>query len=96
MADSPSIDSPLPKLKLKFSTKTSESDKNVTGFSERAERRAAKQVQLKKRKTPLSVALEKILITIIQKDTYGFFLRPVDPKLVPDYHVIIKNPMDLG
>eukprot|EP00842_Homolaphlyctis_polyrhiza_P000427 jgi/Hompol1/1385/HPOL_000056-RA len=33
---------------------------------------------------------------IKQKDSYGFFLAPVDPKLVPDYLSIIKEPMDFG
>jgi hypothetical protein len=31
-----------------------------------------------------------------RKDAYGFFLKPVDTTLVPDYLSVIKNPMDFG
>ncbi|GAA5801559.1 hypothetical protein HPULCUR_007007 [Helicostylum pulchrum] len=38
----------------------------------------------------------KLLDTVQKKDAYGFFLEPVNPKLVPDYLKIIKNPMDFS
>lgn len=31
-----------------------------------------------------------------RRDAYGFFLEPVDPKLVPDYLKVIKVPMDFS
>lgn len=33
---------------------------------------------------------------MFRRDAYGFFLEPVDPKLVPDYLKIIKVPMDFS
>lgn len=50
----------------------------------------------RKRKIGMSECFMKILGLIIPKDNYGFFLQPVDTKLVPDYTRIIKTPMDLG
>jgi bromodomain-containing factor 1 len=42
-------------------------------------------------------ACSKILKTLKKnKRDVGPFLVPVDPKLVPDYHKVIKHPMDLG
>lgn len=32
----------------------------------------------------------------VRKDDYAFFLKPVDPRLVPGYAEIIQRPMDLG
>jgi hypothetical protein len=31
-----------------------------------------------------------------RRDAYGFFLEPVNPKLVPDYLKVIKSPMDFS
>lgn len=43
---------------------------------------------------------KKLLLFILdrlqKKDTYGVFSEPVDPKELPDYHDIIKHPMDFG
>ncbi|KAA0064646.1 Bromodomain domain-containing protein [Cucumis melo var. makuwa] len=43
---------------------------------------------------------KKLLIFILdrlqKKDTHGVFSEPVDPNDLPDYHVIIQNPMDFG
>lgn len=38
----------------------------------------------------------KWLINPLRKDDYAFFLKPVDPKLVPGYGDVIQQPMDLG
>ncbi|KAK8936740.1 Transcription factor GTE10 [Platanthera zijinensis] len=38
--------------------------------------------------------LEFILDRLQKKDTYGVFSGPVDPDELPDYHDIIKHPMD--
>ncbi|WZZ69238.1 bromodomain-containing protein 9 [Brassica napus] len=35
-----------------------------------------------------------ILDRVQKKDTYGVYSDPVDPEELPDYHEIIKNPMD--
>ncbi|KAJ2992761.1 Bromodomain containing protein 7 [Globomyces sp. JEL0801] len=50
----------------------------------------------KRKKTSLSTCLGKLIAILQQKDTYGFFLAPVDQTLVTDYSAIVKNPMDLG
>ncbi|KAI4390018.1 hypothetical protein MLD38_002175 [Melastoma candidum] len=43
---------------------------------------------------------KKLLVFILdrlqKKDTYGVFSEPVDPEELPDYHDIIKHPMDFG
>lgn len=44
----------------------------------------------------LSDALPKIMLKMRNKDTYGFFLVPVDTSIVTDYLDVIKTPMDLG
>ncbi|XP_072987912.1 uncharacterized protein [Typha latifolia] len=40
--------------------------------------------------------LEFILDRLQKKDTYKVFAEPVDPDELPDYHEIIKHPMDFG
>ncbi|CAO2813888.1 unnamed protein product [Amaranthus hypochondriacus] len=37
-----------------------------------------------------------ILDRLQKKDTYGVFAEPVDPEELPDYHEVIKNPMDFS
>nr|CAB3457784.1 unnamed protein product [Digitaria exilis] len=43
---------------------------------------------------------KKLLLFILdrlqKKDTYGVFSEPVDPEELPDYHDIIKHPMDFS
>ncbi|XP_074560872.1 uncharacterized protein LOC141817073 isoform X2 [Curcuma longa] len=43
---------------------------------------------------------KKLLVFILdrlqKKDTYGVFSEPVDPEELPDYHDIIKHPMDFA
>ncbi|CAH2067571.1 unnamed protein product [Thlaspi arvense] len=43
---------------------------------------------------------KKLLLFIVdrlqKKDTYGVYSDPVDPEELPDYHDIIKNPMDFS
>jgi len=43
---------------------------------------------------------KKLLLFILdrlqKKDTYGVFTEPVDPEELPDYHDIIKHPMDFS
>ncbi|KAI3507163.1 hypothetical protein L1887_21988 [Cichorium endivia] len=43
---------------------------------------------------------KKLLLFILdrlqKKDTYGAFSEPVDPNELPDYHEIVKHPMDFG
>jgi bromodomain-containing protein 7/9 len=38
----------------------------------------------------------KCLLMFNRKDDYAFFLKPVDPRLVPGYAEMIQRPMDLG
>ncbi|KAG0092835.1 hypothetical protein BGZ92_008400 [Podila epicladia] len=65
--------------------------------------KAAKRLMSPKSSTPavpkkkeLSAVCHKLLDQFIKKDVYVLFTQPVDPKLVPDYAAIIKNPMDLS
>ncbi|KAG0331945.1 hypothetical protein BG000_010454 [Podila horticola] len=48
------------------------------------------------KKKELSAVCHKLLDQFIKKDMYVLFTQPVDPKLVPDYATVIKNPMDLS
>ncbi|KAL8144313.1 hypothetical protein V2J09_017345 [Rumex salicifolius] len=45
---------------------------------------------------PEKKQLELILDKLQKKDTYGVYADPVDPDELPDYHDIIKNPMDFS
>ncbi|KAG0034063.1 hypothetical protein BGZ82_005879 [Podila clonocystis] len=65
--------------------------------------KAAKRLMSPKSSTPavpkkkeLSAVCHKLLDQFIKKDMYVLFSQPVDPKLVPDYATVIKNPMDLS
>ncbi|KAL7143165.1 hypothetical protein ABFS83_08G172500 [Erythranthe nasuta] len=40
--------------------------------------------------------LELILDKLQKKDIYGVYAEPVDPEELPDYHDVIKNPMDFA
>ena len=46
------------------------------------------------RKKSLPSVLSKILTSLKAKDTFGFFLMPVDVNAVPDYLKFITHPMD--
>ena len=48
------------------------------------------------KKKDLYTVLEKLHATLQSRDTYGFFMKPVDVALVPDYLDVIKQPMDLS
>ncbi len=48
------------------------------------------------KKKSLYTVLTKLIATLKQKDTWGFFIEPVDTSAVPDYLNVIKYPMDLG
>ncbi|KAK1407022.1 hypothetical protein QVD17_38632 [Tagetes erecta] len=50
-----------------------------------------KKVPLPDKKT-----LELILDKLQKKDTYGVYAEPVDPDELPDYHDVIKHPMDFA
>lgn len=43
---------------------------------------------------PKQTRLKLALQEIVSLDKSQYYLNPVDPKLVPDYHEIIKSPMD--
>lgn len=45
---------------------------------------------------PLDAALHKILNQLVSKDQLEIFLEPVNVAEVPDYSLVIKQPMDLG
>ncbi|KAL3636775.1 hypothetical protein CASFOL_019074 [Castilleja foliolosa] len=45
---------------------------------------------------PDKKALELILDKLQKKDIYGVYAEPVDPEELPDYHDIIKHPMDFA
>ncbi|KAI3825803.1 hypothetical protein L1987_07450 [Smallanthus sonchifolius] len=40
--------------------------------------------------------LELILDKLQKKDIYGVYTKPVDPEELPDYHDVIKHPMDFA
>ncbi|XP_063949136.1 uncharacterized protein LOC108223217 isoform X1 [Daucus carota subsp. sativus] len=45
---------------------------------------------------PQKKTLELILDKLQKKDIYGVYAEPVDPEELPDYHEVIKNPMDFS
>lgn len=45
---------------------------------------------------PDKKTLELILDKLQKKDIYGVYAEPVDPEELPDYHEVIKNPMDFS
>ncbi|XP_043693087.1 uncharacterized protein LOC122643538 [Telopea speciosissima] len=45
---------------------------------------------------PDKKSLELILDKLQKKDTYGVYAEPVDPEELPDYHDVVKHPMDFG
>ncbi|KAI3749415.1 hypothetical protein L2E82_20027 [Cichorium intybus] len=36
------------------------------------------------------------MVTCGRKDTYGVYAEPVDPDELPDYHDVIKHPIDFA
>ncbi|XP_042478501.1 uncharacterized protein LOC122059644 [Macadamia integrifolia] len=45
---------------------------------------------------PDKKSLELILDKLQRKDTYGVYAEPVDPEELPDYHDVVKQPMDFS
>ncbi|KAK2980267.1 hypothetical protein RJ640_016945 [Escallonia rubra] len=45
---------------------------------------------------PDKKTLELILHKLQKKDRYGVYGEPVDPEELPDYHEVIKHPIDFG
>ncbi|KAJ1939532.1 hypothetical protein FBU59_004089, partial [Linderina macrospora] len=41
-------------------------------------------------------SLERLITRIKKRDSYGFFLEPVDTSVITDYLTVIDHPMDLG
>ncbi|OAJ40677.1 hypothetical protein BDEG_24384 [Batrachochytrium dendrobatidis JEL423] len=68
------------------------------GFSRKRKERPADGISrsTKRRKLPLEQVLSRMIDMIRQKDSYGFFLEPVDPNIVTDYSTVIREPMDLS
>ncbi|KAF9027355.1 hypothetical protein BGZ52_003858 [Haplosporangium bisporale] len=84
---------------------TREESVTASGPATKSKRKgkAAKRLMSPKSSTPaipkkkeLSAVCHKLLDQFIKKDMYVLFTQPVDPKLVPDYATVIKNPMDLS
>ena len=48
------------------------------------------------KKKSLYTVLTKLIAIVKAKDTWGFFITPVDTNLVLDYLKVVKYPMDLG
>ncbi|ORX70026.1 Bromodomain-containing protein, partial [Linderina pennispora] len=44
----------------------------------------------------LRSSLERLITRIKKRDSYGFFLDPVDTTVITDYLSVIDEPMDLG
>ncbi|KAJ1936533.1 hypothetical protein GGF37_005571, partial [Kickxella alabastrina] len=44
----------------------------------------------------LKSSLQRLIKRIRKRDSYGFFLEPVDTSVITDYRNVIKHPMDLG
>ncbi|KAJ2285621.1 hypothetical protein IWW55_007207, partial [Coemansia sp. RSA 2706] len=44
----------------------------------------------------LGSSLQRLITRIRKRDSYGFFLEPVDTEAVADYRSVIAQPMDLG
>ncbi|KAJ2079968.1 hypothetical protein H4R24_003403 [Coemansia sp. RSA 988] len=44
----------------------------------------------------LQSSLQRLVSRIRKRDSYGFFLEPVDTNVITDYLNVIKQPMDLG
>ncbi|KAH9276936.1 hypothetical protein BASA83_000450 [Batrachochytrium salamandrivorans] len=57
---------------------------------------SASASKLKDRVAVGKVVLTKIIDLLRQKDSYGFFLEPVDLSIVTDYLTVIREPMDLA
>ncbi|KAJ2009692.1 hypothetical protein GGI04_000264, partial [Coemansia thaxteri] len=44
----------------------------------------------------LRSSLQRLISRIRKRDSYGFFLAPVDTEAIPDYLGVVERPMDLG
>lgn len=66
-------------------------DRDVSGFSPKPVLNSPVPTTV-----PSKKLMEGILDKLQKKDTYGAFSEPVDPKQLPDYYDIIKDPMDFG
>ncbi|KAJ2725691.1 hypothetical protein GGI07_001059 [Coemansia sp. Benny D115] len=67
---------------------------NARGGSSTAQQR--RQIGGPMTTVSLKSSLERLIKRIRKRDSYGFFLEPVDTTAIPDYLGIIKTPMDLG
>ncbi|KAJ3840574.1 hypothetical protein EV361DRAFT_821326 [Lentinula raphanica] len=85
----------LPSLKSLQQAKAGKKPKAKAAFVGYAEEKPKKPPRPAKLK-PLKEVLAKLIINIKKKDSYGFFLTPVDLEQVPGYTDVVKEPMDFG
>ncbi|XP_022855250.1 bromodomain-containing protein 9-like, partial [Olea europaea var. sylvestris] len=55
-----------------------------------------KELQVRMDDCKARMTLELILDKLQKKDIYGVYAEPVDPEELPDYHDVIKHPMDFA
>ncbi|KAJ3778677.1 hypothetical protein FB446DRAFT_712707 [Lentinula raphanica] len=85
----------LPSLKSLQQAKAGKKPKAKAAFIGYAEEKPKKPPRPAKLK-PLKEVLAKLIVNIKKKDSYGFFLTPVDLEQVPGYTDVVKEPMDFG
>ncbi|TCD69573.1 hypothetical protein EIP91_006995 [Steccherinum ochraceum] len=82
----------IPSLKTIQALKGKQKGKNGSAIDTTPVQKTPRPAKLK----PLKEVLTKLIAQIKKKDDYAFFLKPVDPALVPGYADLVKQPMDLG